>query len=559
MAFLRTIQEVAIKMISSQTAKHKTRSKSRHRSEHLDDKFSRRIYLCGLPKYYSNRGKKMRLMLFQRSGLSNRGLTFRHLEMISVYFFLVLIGMNFVGGLNKGSLIIGYYVFMCFVAFIALYFLRKKKLFGELYQRVLFVMAFAFLSRIFILYFINLTPRGDYAGYLSVASELYNGLISNPKYYGVFPHALNYPLFLSGIYSIIGEHTWIPRGINLIIGVFEVGASAYIFNAIMSPFWGMLAGLVVALSPSSMLFTLLSGGESIYSGLIMCALCSFAVYQKAVKYRQLFLVFTSLLMAIANYFRPTSIVLLVAICIVFLFYERRKLMNTLIDMVCLIVPFLLVIVLFSALISSVSGYSHLQKGYGWNLYVGANQITNGTWNKEDGLIFQEKFLNNADPSAIQSYFFEQGVLRYQKMGGAVIKLFKNKIQLWSDESYLPYVVTHWQTLYTRFKSDGYQETFRVITNIYNIIFLTGAFFCIIISSMSDKVHVIVKTLSLYSIGSVILFLFIESAGRYKGGYYSIISALGIYGWYKMYTYIPILKALCGFSKRHTTDSEKKAN
>lgn len=288
----------------------------------------------------------------------------------------------------------------------------------------------------------------------------------------------------------------------------------------------------------------------------MCALCGFVVSQKAVKYRNLFLIFTSLFMATANYFRPTSIILLIAICIEILFFEKRKLLNALIDMVCLIVPFLLVTALCGALISSVTGYSHLQKSYGWNLYVGANQIANGTWNKDDGVIFQDRFENNADPSAIQSYFFEQGVLRYQKMGGAVLKLFMNKIRLWSDESYLPYVVTHWQTPYTRFQCDGYQETFRVITNLYNVIFLMGAFFGIIISSMSDKVHAIIKTLSLYSIGSVILFLFIESSGRYKGGYYSIISVLGVYGWYKVYTFMPIFKALCGFSKRCSTDSEK---
>ncbi len=191
--------------------------------------------------------------------------------------------------------------------------------------------------------------------------------------------------------------------------------------------------------------------------------------------------------------------------------------------------------------TSVNGYGKPSYSFGWNLYIGANENTRGGWNEKDADLFNTVRAateeDSDDPSEVQKYFFDLGIERYKSMGIKAIPHFKKKLYVWFDESYISRVITEWQTQYTRFQSSDLKQTFSLIINPYNLFVVLGAIIALILLSIDKKAPLIMKIISFYMVGSIMLFMVMETATRYKGAYYSTLTILAVYGYWRILCYI----------------------
>ena len=455
----------------------------------------------------------------------------RYVEIVIVGLLCILLTVNIFKGVNKSLLVVLVYSLFYAASLVTIHFFREKFFDGNVVKRFIFILSVSVFIRFLAVYFLGLTPQGDYAIYLSVARKIKNGNLDNKLYFGIFPHALNYPIFISLFYRLLGERTWLPRIINLIFGTFEAAFGTYIMEKCTNPRIGMIGGLAIALNPSIITFTLLSGGEPIYASIIITAVFFLTVGFNSKK-QHFWIVAAGITCAVANFFRPTGIILIIASILVIFLYSKVKITIKIKQSLLLVFSFAVIVWATGFVTTSVSGYTKPSYSFGWNLFIGANEQTQGRWNEKDAELFDEVKNNLGDPSEIQKHFFKLGVERYKNMGMRVIPHFRKKLGVWFDESYVSRVITEWQTQYTRFKSGDLQQTYSLIINLYNILIMSGAIAALLFLSLEEKPPLILKIISFYMIGSIMLFMVIETAARYKGAYYSVLTILAVYGYCK---------------------------
>lgn len=442
---------------------------------------------------------------------------------------------------SRTNFLIASYVIYSGVSIIIAVCFRKKLLAAPIRFRILYVMLVAFIIRAFAVYFLNLLQQGDYANYLNVAHKIYTNQLGHPLYYGIFPHALNYPIFLSSIYEIVGELTSLPRVINLVFGVIEAGLAAFVMEKTIKPAVGILSGLVVALNPSIIVFTLLSGGEPIYASLTMVSLLFFVLSNSSTRMKSyIYLLLSAAFCAIANFFRPTAVILVIAIVLQLLIKSHNDFKGRVAKTAMILLVFIVMSQIADPITSSVSGYAKPKDSYGWNLYVGANEASLGKWNAQDAAVFNNIIRINTNPSEIQSFFADRGIERYKEMGFNAVPHFFGKLSIWSDEKFTTEVVTQWQSIYTRFKSGDLQKTYDLLINFYNMVIIAGTLIALAYMALTLDAPDGVYTLSFYLIGSILLFMILESSSRYKGAYYSELSVMAVYGYYRV---LPKVKRL----------------
>lgn len=453
-------------------------------------------------------------------------------EIVIVSLLCILLMLNIFPGFSKSLFVVLVYSAFIITGIILIIIFKKQIFTGCIVRRIVLTVSIAVSIRLLCAYFLNLSPQGDYAIYLSVARKINNGNLDNKLYFGIFPHALNYPIFISFFYKIFGELSWLPRIINLFFGALEVGLGTYILEKCTNPRIGVIGGLAIALNPSIIIFTLLSGGEPIYSSIIICAIFFLVV---GISNEKLYACFVGagVICAVGNFFRPSGVILIIASVLIIFLYSTVKFNKKIVQSLLIILPFIITIWLMSFITASISGYKQPSYSFGWNLYIGGNEQTQGTWNDKDAELFNTVKNDSDNPSEVQEYFFKLGVERYKDMGMRSIYHFKKKLNVWFNEGYISRVITEWQTQYTRFKSNDLQQTFFLIISPYNLFVVIGAIGALLVLSLEKKAPLPLKIISFYMIGSIMLFMVLETAVRYKGAYYSILTILAVYGYWRI--------------------------
>lgn len=427
-------------------------------------------------------------------------------------------------------ILMGFYLFFCCTSILVTFFIRKSLLNSGMIVRILFIVSIAWLIRITVSHYLDLTQKGDYGSYLSVAGKLSAGTFTHKLYYGIFPHALNYPIFLSLIYKLIGNQTWLVAFINIICGLVETGCAVAIAEKSAGKKFGLIAGLAIALNPSSIIFTNFAGGEPVYSAVIMAALLCFVnVGRNNPKKAIVFTALTGVICGVGNFFRPTGIIFLIACGIMLLLFEKFPLKMRLIRTAVLIVSYMAIIFITGRLTYHYSGYEKPSHGYGWNLYVGANEESKGFWSAQDSEEFLRVELKKRDASAILAHFAKEGVKRYYEMKSRIVLHFVNKLSIWFDESFVAKSVTSWQNNRTIFKSADIAQSYTLLCFSYNLFVIAGAIAAMICLGISKNPPPGLKAASTYMLGCVLVFMVLEAGRRYKGAYYSILTLLGAYG------------------------------
>lgn len=470
----------------------------------------------------------------ETSGINSRSRLFKLFTLIEAVCLLFIALSLFLNLITRSlALIAGYFTVLA-GCFLLTYGLRKV-LFekGSLLIRIVYFTTLTLLVRLPVCVFLNLTPQGDYGGFLSIAHKLYTGQEMDMFYFGIFPHSINFPAFLTFLYQLLGEHTWVPRAVNLVLGSMEAGFAAGIMEMCAGRKAGAAAGIFVALNPSILVFTLLPGGEYLYSALLTGAFFFFTLsLREQGSKRYLYLSAAGVFCAAGNYFRPTGILFVLAVLLYYFLFSKARLKQRLGSAAVLMAIFLIGSTALGLVTTSVSGYEKPSSSYGWNLYVGGNYESGGAWSSEDAQAFEEAKTQYAAPSLFQSHFAELGLERYWEMGLRIPEHFKNKLALWNNEAFTAGVITGWQSVYTRFQSSDLYEAYTDLITRFNGLVLFGALLAMAGLSITGKTEGTLRAMSVYMLGAMVAFMILEFAGRYKGAFYSTLTMLSVYGYMK---------------------------
>jgi 4-amino-4-deoxy-L-arabinose transferase-like glycosyltransferase len=415
------------------------------------------------------------------------------------------------------------------VGLFLLLYKKFEKFMKKCWVQLLYALAVGLWIRLMVAYGLSLTQQGDLSIYLSTAHKLYNNFDISNLYYGIFPHALHYPMFVNLMYKIFGYHGFVMDLVNLLFSGAEIAFVYLIIREFFNEKNRLLVTLLVILNPASILLILFTGGESIYSAMILGALyLIFQLYKKESDFvgkKRIFLsIGLGLIMGVADFFRPTAIILIIALLIEELLFQKITIKRRLTRWVPIALSFFAISFMFQTMTTSITGYLVPDKSYGWNLFVGANYESNGKWNAADGDEFKKIIIENEDPNDIQMYFYEKAIQRYKGMilSGKIIDHFAEKLFVWQSEDFLSVSVTSWQHPYTRYPSESAYEVIDLICFLFQIICFVLMLILMIGRRIKKQQGAFLNILGDYLIGCMCLFMLLEVANRYKMAYYSVI-------------------------------------
>ncbi len=374
-----------------------------------------------------------------------------------------------------------------------------------------------------LLYSLNvrLWYEGDLAFYLTNAQGLTNETFTGPLLYqGIFPHTVTYPAFLAVFMRIFGTSDVVAIVINHCIVVLLVETVYLYASLFMSYKWALLTALLVALHPYIWIYA-----NTINAELAFGLFCLFSLYAYQHAHATTFdkkstpFVFYSLAAvccAVANFFRPVAIILLVALCLHQVMYTRGKVIQPL----CVIGVFVLIFALSSSvthkIVEDITKYPPPTKSYGWNLYVGAS--ANGRWNKEDAEEFARVEKDAYNPSDVQQYFASKALSRYKKIGIGLPGHSLDKLRTWVKSEYMVKVASQRVSASPAFFADdmgGYQT----IIFVYDSVIMAMAFLgCFLIPLLRMRGRKPIEATYFFFAGSVSLFMILETAPRYTVSY-----------------------------------------
>jgi hypothetical protein len=251
---------------------------------------------------------------------------------------------------------------------------------------------------------------------------------------------MGYPLLLGAAYSLLGIQPWVAGMLNVLLGTL----TAVLVWDLARQSWGDRAGALAlglyAVIPSQVLLVTVPLSELTYALLLSMAVWAI------VQWRQWLIpaaVGGGLLLALSQYVRPTSMVLLPLLAAVPVLagapLRRGALAGTL--MAAAFIAALLPVVAFNlrtheSLSLSTSAYG------GWTLFVGANQEWNGKWNPDDAAILAALPGNSTWERSQQ--IGRMALERISSDPRAYANLMVRKFNvMWSDERYaVDYAVRH---------------------------------------------------------------------------------------------------------------------
>lgn len=390
-------------------------------------------------------------------------------------------------------------------------------------------MSLAFLMRILAALLLEMTPQGDYGVYLSVANKIANGENVKSLYYGVFPHALNFPIFLAFIFDMFGKSTVHIKMINILLGIIETGLVMLILDKIAGKRPSIMAGIFFAFYPSSIIFSLLNGGELFYDFLIVLSLYFYSKTNNKNCNSTLWFIIIGIIIGVANFFRPMGIIFVIAILLEIVINHSRTFLQKVITITCFVIPFVIIVFLSSSLTTSISKYPPPSFSFGWNLYVGMNVDHFGRWNKEDGQTFIDVTGKHQNPSDVQSYFTKESINRLKNFNVRLVPLFLAKTGFWFDESFTYDAAIHWRNHRSKINLKDGWIIYLVLFFLYNAMIVFMAIKGIYISLAKKKNSYILRLISVYLLGTNIMFMFLEVSPRYRVAYEGVVVIMAAIG------------------------------
>lgn len=247
------------------------------------------------------------------------------------------------------------------------------------------------------LFFITLSynPTSDPQTFLSMAKLLSDGDgLWGAIYVGLFPYTLSFDLLLSLGLNVFQSEKVAIFVINLIFDLL----SSYVIYLISYKLTkdravSLLYASLFFINPFCLLFSVLSIPVAAVNSFILTSLLSIYLLTENIRTNPrpksiiLYGALSGLSLAILSFFRPVSIIFLLALLIylgvICLTKKNRKTLTySLVGLFISVSIYLIGSLFYSSLVKNITGYS-TGSSSGWSIYIGTNLEHKGQWNIKD--------------------------------------------------------------------------------------------------------------------------------------------------------------------------------
>lgn len=275
-----------------------------------------------------------------------------------------------------------------FFGFMARLFSRYNE-----WKVVLFLVTVCFAVKFSWIWFFRIEPAVDYATFYYTAVDLSNQFVIGNRYVALFPHIFGYAFFLSLFMKLFGTSSFLPPVLNVILSMVALVFIYLIGKRTAGKKVGIAAGLLWIVFPSQTVYNMFALSEPLYTTILLAVLYIMILTGERIRRMHpvklgLWGVFLALLLAWLNVCRPVALIPMIALFI-WLFVIDLKHFSGRGILYNKLLYFSVTVILFTVFTSLANKYISVRIGEeiatipGYNLYVGFNEKSSGTWNQDD--------------------------------------------------------------------------------------------------------------------------------------------------------------------------------
>ncbi|MHB8064894.1 MAG: glycosyltransferase family 39 protein, partial [Ruminiclostridium sp.] len=356
--------------------------------------------------------------------------------------------------------------------------------------------------RVWVIQNMPIVPASDYKTYYDIATLLSQGnLIKDGvglcDYISEFPHVIGYPYILSKVFGIFGVSVSVGLYFNMAISLISIFLAYRIARLICGKIGGLLALVLVAFWPSQILYINHLASEPVFTCMLLLSIW-LAVYLFKYPFANgkasaclLLNIALGVSLAIGEAIRPMSIILLIAIIICILPAKikldedkasvgliKRGMSKGWLRVLVILISYLLCSQIISGSIARTID-RELPGGsvsFGYNLLVGFNIDSKGTWNEQDAKLLKDNLLKTDSAGLAHEAARDEAFKRIQKDPLGIANLAMEKYTLlWKNDDYASY----WNLLFMEQQNNLIPERKVLINDLVlwnNLYYLLCVFF-----------------------------------------------------------------------------------
>ena len=431
--------------------------------------------------------------------------------------------------------------------------------------------------RFWVIQNLPMQPMSDFKTYYEIADMLSRGTLLSQgpgycDYISQFPHVIGFPFILSLIFRVTGASV----EVGLFFELFVAAANILLVYLLARSLGGRVAGIIaVALEafwPSQIFYSNQIASEPVFTLMVLACLLLAAHLLKersSIKWGRQFVLYVLLgvLLAISSALRPLGIIILVAILICVIFSGRNLKSPNLKSagknilekgwMRALIVLFVFLLcssVTKSCIADAIDRQpANSSSSFGYNLLVGMNIDSIGTWDQSDSTLFSDTFKATGSADSAHQACLNLAIQRIEGNPSGILNLMAEKYcYLWRFDDY----GIQWNLL---FMDQQGTLTPELKTMLNDFLFMNDTYYIFVLALAAiagfflwrRKKGSRVQMLMLIFLGTAAAHLFLESQNRYLYHVlpiFAVMAALGIaeqYGITRNHVLVAIGEKLSG--------------
>lgn len=444
-------------------------------------------------------------------------------KLMIVIFASIFVLSTFVSNYDTASIL----VYAILASFVLVKFSKKYNSFFDTRSdiKLLIVLSlFCFVLKFLWIYYMRMEPKVDYETFYYSAIGLSKSWFFPNRYIALFPHIFGYSAFLSVFFKLFGESVFLATLLNVVLSVVSGILIYKIVRNMISATAAVCAYVLWIICPSQTIYNSLVLSDPLYTTFVLAFVYLVVVIakkEKSLKWTKMLLygVIAAIILQCINVSRPIAMVLVIAMFIwIFILrfkelFQRDFLVKWLSFFAAMLAVYFSLGGLWNLYFTSRIGEAPASVP-GYNIHVGFNAITSGTWNEEDSELLNS-YSNQAGATAdwAQKQMLNEAKKRITSGEIDFTSLFTNKLSAFLEKD----------SACVTYCSDVIQEEehMRMICDVF--------YYCMILLSLCGAYKMLktsprssVFILPLYVIGITCAQMLVEVALRY---HYSIIPFL----------------------------------
>jgi 4-amino-4-deoxy-L-arabinose transferase-like glycosyltransferase len=394
-------------------------------------------------------------------------------------------------------------------------------------KALLLLLLLCFVVKLAWVLWARIPPESDYRTFYTAARQLSEQpVLQHPRYLALFPHLMGYAWFLSVFFRLFGSSEFLPVLLNVFLSTLSAAALFHLGRR--------LAGLEVATAttllwiacPSQTIYNMFVLSEPLYTALILlffCVVVEAAARKSSPPLRIGAGILGGLLLTGIQAVRPVAVILFLGLMLWLLLLQmdawREKKFR-----IRWLSFFIALLVCWGAAGNLWDHYLSLRLGEepasvpGYNILVGLNPDSSGSWNEEDSA--QLNFYSTqpgSTPQGVQEHLLDSAKERIRSGAVDFPRLFWEKLYIFlgNDAACVQYA----QSMFS------HSEFLRRLCNaFYYSVLLLSFFGALSLFQKGDRSLLFLPMV--YVLGLTIAQMLVEVAGRY---HYSILPSLCLLG------------------------------